>query len=447
MIPALQVPPCLPQIIPISGANYSVAKEVKAIFGVRDTKETSLYHLWMNCLYNESITIEEFFQELGTLLPSHAQRPVLNPKHILINGILRPDRSIQLAGSCYILLENITPYASPNFDYDILERKIHMIKVDTVPNDMLKVGKGSLVFTRAFYSSLKNINVELLRKNLEPFFGWMKIEPKSSQGSIRSLSEDTDMESGDFKSPDTQDSDNPVSLPQANRVPKVIVVEQIRDKSCSPNQNDVPDVKKQEKLETIQQNDPHMPNQTSTFNNLGDFIPITNETISSALDLISQFEHENRYIAFIIDDCFTNLSLDLIKVKYEPFFGPIKSRCVYLNSNQTTLLKTENEAKNTKIKALNRGFIIGAKNSNLDKNIGLKMKSRGIFSGDVTLESVIIALNCGKSLIVKNSIPKSNPKLLQSSRKRSNESLKSESVMDDHEDDPDTGKRLKIDIE
>lgn len=446
----------LPNIIPIRGSNYNFTKIINKLV---TPHPSCCYHVWLDCLFGDisKVTFSDVSAELGTILNDNVKLSHLKINQIYLLAHRSSNQNVSLAGSCFVQFHNSFKglFKSKPFEDDILMSKIHMVRVDQITLRMHIKTSTVMVFRDGFLNHLAIYDIKALFKFYESYYHWYKA-PKITSTSTCNLANsksDVDGESNqnssivpvinldrevpllnNFIHPTPNNPANlfqnpmgPASIPQhlimaASSIsvpqfpPQIPTTPVVIDSKASVNPSENTPITKSESIPKGKKDSDvikrklEQPKNVMKFNH---FEPITKDIIESAMTMISKFESENRYIAFIIDECFTELNIDLIKVKLEPFFGSIKNNCIFIYSNSDRLYSNQEEAMKQTIEPLNRALIVGGKNSREVNRPKEKLTSRNIFSGDVTIESIINLLNKGQALVVKdafNRTPKTSKK-------------------------------------
>lgn len=95
-----------------------------------ETSEYNVYHLWLDCLYNYNVNLQDIISELSPVLNTGHRRSFIKRERIYIIGHKLIDGTIKPSGSCYIILPDaLIQCPNCNFDHEIFAQRIHMIKV------------------------------------------------------------------------------------------------------------------------------------------------------------------------------------------------------------------------------------------------------------------------------------------------------------------------------
>lgn len=403
----------LPRLVPPAAPGYNLNKRILADIYVRELTH-SIYHLWLDCLYDAKVTVEKIYAGLAPVLGSLTRKD-LSPRYIyIVASKSSEDEPSKPAGSCFILLPNALIEKRSkhlnSFHIQVVSSKVHMFNVNVAMLRQQLKDNYSLIFSEAYEDLLDKVPLKYIesatRQQTVSDSAQTKKKCEQSLPPASSTISASTITPGPSKLNVFPSIGRDVDPPVARRQPSV---EKLTD-SSNPQRAKSPlsDVKEPLLIDLTDIKDDSVEGETiAELEHSAEgsptepkFVPVTHETLNRALKIMEKFEEERRSIAVVFDPCFFmgDIGVEFIRAKFKPIFGVIHDEQILIRTNMPHLMQNLVEAYSKGVKPLNQAYIIGEKGLS-DNEINRRAAALSVFCCPMTMGCVINNLKRGVFLM------------------------------------------------
>jgi len=145
-----------PELVLVQSVNYSFRKKINSLIYKRINDQSALFHVWLDCLYEENVSYQDVLKELQPVL-MYFGTPNISDIFIIAEEL----DTVRPAGSCYILFRTAR-YKMQTLLRTIFEVGIHMIQVNPIALVEHMKLKPILVYSVAHLENLTSVSLEHL---------------------------------------------------------------------------------------------------------------------------------------------------------------------------------------------------------------------------------------------------------------------------------------------
>lgn len=153
-----------PNLIPVRTEGYDLSNKILGEY-YSLSSSSSVYQIWLNCLYENDVEYATIISELGGLL-NKEQKMSLTKARIFIAAYQEENRYMRPAGSCLLVFRRSA--TQKNFeeisDKKILDSGVHMTCLDLIYLRNQLKQKNYLIFADGFPNLVSKISIGALKK-------------------------------------------------------------------------------------------------------------------------------------------------------------------------------------------------------------------------------------------------------------------------------------------